>query len=294
MKTLQLALLALAPALSACGGRAVVASGAGVPWPVVEETWRTDPVWYDGKAEKAVYAATRIIYGRERSYDATVYTNKQSMDPATSTKASGTAGERIEVFKHHWSERAPTEAYDYDFSTCTFTRVSDLSAFKLTAATQEDCGASFKQVWIEPGTGMRFFESVYFPDAGVREGTLSSGDALPHFLDAMTLVLRDYPFQKPLDPVELSLVPSQKSTRSRPLEPRVYRVTYGGAEEVRVPMGPFDTHRLIVQAGDEDPLELWFSTVNKTPGLNVLVKAEGTDARYELRSHERTAYWKRP
>ncbi len=253
------------------------------PWELAQEGWRTDAAWYDGKAEKAVYDAKRRIYGLEREYVATAYTNKQHMDPATTTKSANDAG--VEVFKHHWSERVPTENYDYDFSTCTFTRTGDLGAFKLTVATQEDCGASFKQLWRE-GDRLRWLESVYFPDAGLREGEL---DGPVHFADALPLLLRDYPFDAPLEPVSLRLVPSQKSTRKRSFEPAETVVRYVGRQTLTLPAGEVEAHHLAA-VGVAD---LWFAADGTAPWLHALVRYQDADAVYELRSLERTAYWER-
>src|SRR5205085_2763306 len=129
----------------------------------------------------------------------------------------------VEVFKHDWSERVPTERYDYDFSTMTYTRASDLAAWKLTAATQEDCGASFKEVWRD-GAKLRWAESVYFPGAGRRDGTLD-GDAT--FFDALTLVLRGYDFDRPEDR-EVDVLPMQKDTHAVSFEPEARTVRFVG------------------------------------------------------------------
>ena len=298
----HLAAALLTLALGACGGpTSAVEPESGLPWELRASGWRTDPVWYDGRAEKAVYAASRTIYGVDRGYEATVYTNKQLMDEDTSTKAGGGREQAgVEVFKQHLCERAPTENYDYDFSTCTFTVSASLAPFKLTAATQEDCGASFKQLWREPDAPgrMRWFESVYFPDAGVREGSLSlAGRRALHFADALPLVLRDYPFDRPPEELTLDLVPSQASTRRRPFEPAPHRVRYVGRETLSLELGEVDAHRLSVEpldGGDaEAATELWFAAEGGVPWLHVLLQLEGEGLRYRLRSFERSAYWER-
>ena len=119
------------------------------------DTWRTDRTWHDGLAEKCTYQAQRTIYGTARSFEAIAYTNKENVDTQTSCKSKTAEG--VEMFKHHWSERVPTEKYDYDFSTMSYTRAADMAAYKLSAATQEDCGASFKEVWRD---GERLFVPV--------------------------------------------------------------------------------------------------------------------------------------
>ncbi len=282
-----LAATALLLALGACRGGGADAAERSLPWTVRDGTWRTDPVWYDGQAERAVYDATRVIYGRDRIYTATAYTDKERVDPATTVKSAGEAG--LEVFKHHWSERAPTESYDYDFSTSTYTLCGDLSPYKLTAATQEDCGASFKEVWRTPGGGFAWLESVYLPGTGRRSGELAAG---AHFADALTLFLRDYPFDAPA-PMRLALIPSQRDNRRRPFEPQAFTVDYAGRETLALPLGSVDAHHLSVRAGDgSEAYELWFAADGSAPWLHALLRyRDGAGTRFELRSLERTAYW---
>ena len=89
---------------------AVVATSAVAEPP----SWRDDPAWSDGKAEWALYDASRVIYGEPRAYEATIFTNTQHMDPATATKSSDwrTDG-AIPVFKHNVSEIVPTDTVKY-------------------------------------------------------------------------------------------------------------------------------------------------------------------------------------
>lgn len=261
-----------------------------LPWELRAEGWRTDPAWHDGQAEVCTYDATRTIYGVGRSFVASAYTNTELADEGTRTKSETEEG--VPVFKHHWSERVPTERYDYDFSTVSVARSADLAPFQLTAATQEDCGASFKQVWRD-GQRLTWLESVYFPGAGLRQGELDGDGA--HFEDALTLVLRDFPFERSRagDAHGLSLVPSQKSTRRVPFEPLERSVRYGGEEELELPIGALRAHRLTL----EDPsgatlATYWFAAQGGAPWLHVLVRYEGPDGvTYRLRSLERDAYW---
>lgn len=266
--------------------------GGGAPWPVAAGTWRDDAAWYDGQAEVAVYDATRVIYGAERRYRATAYTNKQRMDPATTTKSAGDGG--VEVFKHHWSERVPTERYDYDFSTAVFTRTDDLSTFKWTAATQEDCGASFKQAWLDGG-GWRLLESVYFPGAGVRDEHRPG--ALPLPWDALTLVLRDFPFDAPPgEPLAIEVLPSQRDTHRVAWEPESVELHARGREVVDVPYGALDAWRLdVVEPGATSArASYWFAADGEAPLLHALVRYRDRDGLgFDLVSLQRYPYWER-
>lgn len=265
----------------------LLVAGVAPMGPAAPADWRVDPAWHDGRAEKAVYAATRSIYGVERRYDAIAYTNKQRMDAASTVKDDGGA---VEVFKHHWSERVPTERYDYDLSTAAFVDAGSLDGFKLTAATQEDCGASFKQV-VRADGGFAWLESVYHPGGGVREGRLPAGVV---FEDALPLVLRDFPFDAP-ERRTLAVVPSQKDPQRVPFEPRAMSVVHRGRERLDLPIGAVDAHRLeLVDANGRTRATYWFDADGSAPRLHVLVRYAGPGGvTYALAEHERTAYWAR-
>ncbi|MBL8863292.1 MAG: hypothetical protein JNK02_14950 [Planctomycetes bacterium] len=251
-------------------------------------TWRTDPAWYDGRAEVCVYEATRTIYGVERRYEARAYTNKELLDERRGVKAEGQQG--LEVFKHHWSERVPTEKYDYDFSTMSYARTSDLSPWKLTAATQDDCGASFKEVW-RVGSGYAFWESVYFPGAGRRSGELERGFV---FFDALPLTLRDYDFEAKRDLV-LAVLPSQKDVRAVSFVPERRTVRFAGTAELDLPIGKLRAHELVLLRPDgSTEARYWFDADGSAPALHVLVRHEGPGGvGYRLARRERSAYWER-
>ena len=281
-RTLVVGLLACSP-----HGESDAGDGAP-PWELRERSWRTDPVWHDGLAERCVYDATRTIYGVERVYLATAYTDLERADERSTVKTEEPGG--VEVFKHHWSERVPTERYDYDFSTACYVRSADLACFKLTAATQEDCGASFKEVW-RAGRGYEYFESVYFPGAGRRSGTLDGGAV---FEDALSLVLRDFPFDEERAALALSVIPSQKDTRAVRFDPLEMEARSGARETLELPCGSVPAVRVDLVAAGEVRARYWFALDGGAPWLHALVRYEGPGGvRYSLRSIERTAYWQR-
>jgi hypothetical protein len=250
--------------------------------------WREDPAWYDGRAEVCTYEAVRTIYGVERRYEARAYTNTERLDERRGVKAEGDEG--LLVFKHHWSERVPTEKYDYDFSTMVYARASDLAPWKLTAATQEDCGASFKECWRENGT-FRWWESVYFPGSGRRTGEL---DREVVFFDALSLCLRDYDFAARRD-VPLLVVPSQKSTRPASWEPERRTVRFAGTAELDLPVGRVRAHELVLVRPDGSvEARFGFDADGTAPALHALVSYAGPDGTtFRLARRERDAYWKR-
>ncbi|MCZ6837248.1 MAG: hypothetical protein O7G85_15845 [Planctomycetota bacterium] len=270
--------------------------------PDVEESrpsaldWKTDPAWHQGKAEWALYDATRPVYGQPRAYEATIFTNKQRMDPETTTKASDWQDPRsIEVFKHNVSELIPTPNYVYRFLTTAFVRTDTLELFKLTASTQEDCGSTFKQFTQNQGT-INEQSFSYFANEGERHVSFQAPDHLA-FHDTLSLTLRDYPFQASIKPeLELQLVPDQTSTHQTGATPAPARVRYVSLESISLPYGDLEAHHLVVEHetdGKSSQSEYWFAS---DPGMrHVMVKYEGPyGLRYELKRLDWWAYWSDP
>ena len=252
--------------------------------------WLRDDAWYDGQAEVARYAATHKIYGVDRAYTATLYTNVQAMDRATSTKGGGRNS--VEVFKHHRSERIPTKAYDYDYSTAVFVSRDDLSLFKQTFASQEDCGASFKQLWSE-GAKLRWFESTYFPGGGVREQSMPGG-AMPLTVDALPILLRSLDPELPKgSKFVLDLVDSWRDTHASGMATTRFTLEVQGVEQLDLPLGRLAGRRLDLHAeGRSAGRSYWFSTDKSAPMLGVLLAFDGPNGeRLRLQEFARDAYW---
>ena len=266
--------------LSLLAAAAVLAGGS----------WRDDPVWYDGLAEKCTYEATRTVYDVERRYVARIYTDKERVDPDSTVKTEGEP--YVLAFKHHASEVVPTENYDYRYSTMSYVRADDLAPLKLTASTQDDCGASFKEVWRHRDR-LRWSESVYFPGGGRREGEVEARKNTV-FFDALTLTLRDFPFDAPKE-MKLRVIPSQKDIHRVPFEPEERTVRYAGRSTESLPIGEIPAHQLeLVKPDGSVEARFWFAADGTAPRLHVLVRYQGPQGiTYRLASTERTAYWHR-
>lgn len=256
-----------------------------------QAAWIRDAAWYDGRAEKCTYEATRTIYGKERRYEAIAYTNKERVDPRTTCKTDDAKG--LEVFKHHWSEIVPTENYAYRFSTMTYTTVSEMAAYKLTVSTQEDCGASFKECWESEGR-LHWSDSVYFPGAGRRSGEMDEAFST-RFADALPLTLRWMAFDSWTDDRVLSLLPSQKDTHAVSWT-RIHRRMRRGPDALQqLPIGAIEAREVDLLDDSGAVVErFWFATDATPPTLNALVRYEGPNGvTYRLKSIERTKYWER-
>jgi hypothetical protein len=258
-------------------------------------SWKADRAWNQGQAEFALYDAVRPLYGIDRHYDARIFTNKQYMNPETTTKASNwrDAG-NIEVFKHNVSEMIPTENYTYRFLTTGFIRVDTLKTYKLAMSSQEDCGSTYKQFIATDGE-VRARAFCYFPDAGARSVEYDAPRRLA-FQDALSLRLRDYPFDASERPtLTLDLVPDQTDTHETSLRPSRATVSYVGRETITVPYGDVEAHHLRVshdRDGGAERSEYWFADSREM--RHVMVRYRGPyGVRYELRKLAWWAYWDR-
>jgi hypothetical protein len=194
------------------------APGGDAAQPAAERAdWQHDPVWFDGRAEWAVYDAERSIYGETRHHDATFFTVAQHMHRETGVKTDDhEAADAVAVFKLVISERVPTASYDYRFLRTAFLRRGDLSPFALVVSTQEDCGTSFRRFTVHDGVLLaRAFS--YFPGAGERDETHPINGSLT-FHDALPLFLRSHPFEPGGEnaPIDFLLVAPRRN-RDRPL-----------------------------------------------------------------------------
>ncbi len=260
-----------------------------------QASWRDDPAWHSGKAEWAHYEAQRVIYGKPRHYEATIFTNKQHMDPRTTTKTTTPQdADSIEVFKHNISEIFSTENYPYRMLTTSFIRTDNLQPYKLTATSQEDCGSSFRN-FVAQENQMKVDQFCYFPDTGHSEQTIDTSRGIA-FHNALSLTLRDFPYgaifiRQP----ELNLIPDQRKNTQTKTLPVKATITYIGEEEITVPYGKLNAHHLRIdhaEDGGETESHFWFAADPKL--LNVMVQYEGPyGIKYKLKNYGWWAYWDR-
>ena len=240
--------------------------------------WKTDPIWHDGLVEKAVYSASRVVYGAPRPYEMIIFTNKEMHDRKTLTKAEKSKSQ-FEVFKHNHIETIPTPNYPYHYETTTHLTTSDLSLIRLDCSSQEFCGTSFKQFARKPGDrSMDYWSFSYMPEAGRKQGTVSASRRIVAE-DSLPLALRDFDFAGKAT-WSVALLPSQKSNRPTPHEPLSAEVRYAGEEG--------DAHKLEVHAEGKLLGTYWMAKDR----LHVMTRYMGVDGQtYELKSVERVNYW---
>ncbi len=260
------------------------------PFAGFTHAWRDSPVWFDGQAECAVYDATRTIYGKEHRYTARIFTNKEMASAETFTKSRDGTGRS--VFKHHVRDDIPTKNYTYHYSTMAYVGTDDLKSLKLDMGSLEDCGATFKQYVNHAGT-LRWNQHSYFPDEGERSGEVVPGKHFA-FEDALTLILRGYPFNDPPKTLELQVLRDQTDTHltlPKELSTGVAIVQYRGEETLKLPIGEVDAHHLVLWLAPDWEEHYWFASDPKM--LHVLVRYKGSHGiEYRLKELDRCAYWR--
>lgn len=258
--------------------------------------WRDHPIWRDGQAEIALYDATRNIDGKERRYTARIMTNKEFADPVTKTRSdTDDPSKDREVFKHHVRDDIPAQASTLHYSTMVYVGVSDLKSLKIDMGSQDDSGASFKQFVNHKGT-FEWHEFSYLPGMGHKTTTGPAPAGLV-FEDALTFVLRGYPFEQPRV-IAVRLLPDQTAAKWTPAEPEDYVIEYVGRETLDLPIGKVDSHAIKVSPASRESksptMRYWFAADAAPPLLHILTRYEGPDgATCKLQSQRREAYWTR-
>jgi len=243
------------------------------------DEWKNDSLWHDGLVEKATYLASRPIYGKDRQYEAVIFTNKEQHDLKTLTKASGST-DTVEVWKHNLIEVVPTPNYDYTFATTTHMTAGAMELTRLDCSSQEFCGTSFKQFLQRPGSGsLDYFAFSYMPEAGRVEGKIDAGGRKFVPVDSLGLWLRDYDFvNRPK--VSFSTIVTQKSNRPTSAKLMDAQVTFAGEEA--------DAFKLEVHAAGQLIGSYWMAKDR----LHVMVRAELADGqKYALKQVQRVDYW---
>ena len=250
--------------------------------------WSSDPIWYDGLVEQATYDAQMTLYGRPRSFEAVVLTNKEQHDLSTRTKADGST-DTVEVWKHNYIEVAPTPNYDYKFVTTSHFAVDDLTLTRFDFSSQEWCGTSFKQ-YQRAGDGWDYWSFSYMPEAGRVSGQVSAGDAPTVPLNGLSLFLRGYDFDA-REPLDLWVLPDQKM--NRPSEYKPVHATVRFIEETS------DGYQLSVDTSPSEPgsmstqVNLGTFVFAKDRQHVMLSATFGNGDSYELKSLDRVDYWTR-
>jgi len=248
--------------------------------------WGLHALWDDGQAEVATYDAHRVIYGKSRSYEATLITAKEDFNPQFYVKADNPPQGQAHpvVLKLNIAASIPTENYTYHFLTSLFVKRENPSRLiKLTTGSQEWCGNTFKEVqnWDRVAT-LRYFS--YFDGEG--DGSLSlplgPNDLLE---DQVPVTLRSLRFRAGLR-YPIRMVDSLVSNRAVPPIFTNAEIFVQGSETVH----SMDCWMVQIQRPGNQQ-SYWFEKAYP----NILVKSVSPDGReLVLKERNRRKYWERP
>lgn len=252
-----------------------------------ETSWGAHPVWDDGKAEVAVYASDRVIYGQERTGDAVFITVKEDFNAATYTKADPPyAGkDLLPVLKLNIASGYRTENYPYHFLTSVFVNRNDVrDLYKLTTSSQEWCGNTFKMIRTWDGPPELHYHS-YWEDQSDGAYPIPASDARL-LEDQIVISLRSLPFA-PGYREAVTFVRSFIGNRAPEPDVLPAAVEVVGREAVTVPAGTFGAWRVTI-TGEGLEQTCWFEASHP----NILLRWESGDGRsLSLKQRERRTYW---
>lgn len=256
-----------------------------------DPAWSQVPLWDDGQAEVALYAARRLQYGKLRSFEAVLIVVKEDFNQAFYAKAEPPyKGKRLlPVLKLNFIQSYWTENYPYHFMTSVFVRRDDPTALlKLTSSSQEWCGNTFKEVRTWGRTPELVFLSYWDGEGdGTHALDLGPGDLLE---DQLPLALRGLRFAPGLR-VRMRLLPSLMSNNLR--APKGFvdaEIRVVGEETLATPRRKTQAWKVEVQAG-ELAQAYWFAAA----APHELVKMQSSDGReLILKQITRKPYWQVP
>ncbi|RED99426.1 hypothetical protein [Marinoscillum furvescens] len=250
--------------------------------------WAKTELWDDGKAEVAIYDATRVIYGKPRTFDYVYVLVKESFNKAYQVKTDDyNRDDLYEVMKVNKFCRIPTQAYPYHFLTSVFfRRESPSTVHKLTNTSQEWCGNTAKS-FTEGQFKYNYQYMSYWDGQGNGSMNVTKG---PWFEDQLSYTLRTLKFADGLQ-FDIEMYPSE--VNSKATEPiastcsiSVNRVPFEWPKQEVLEVK--EAWKVDVKRSNGPNLSYWYSTDYP----NYLLKMESTDGRsLSLKDLSRDAYW---
>jgi len=189
---MRLSTLLLVLALASCkGGKADDHLEVLDPMPV-NTSFATQSTWDDGLAEVATYVASRVVYGKKRSYDAVIVTVKEDFNKEFDVKTDTYDRQDIRsMMKVNIVQRIQTDSYPYNYMTSMFfERATPALIHKVTSSSQEWCGNTFKS--LSRDSTVHYFYDSYWDGEGRGSRELQR-DA--YFEDQLLYTLRSLDFK---------------------------------------------------------------------------------------------------
>ena len=279
MKSRSVACIFVLLILTACNTPERKAA-SGNPFGPIEKhfdlAWADSSYWDDGKAEVAIYNASRKIYKKDRSFEATLVTVAEEFNERNNVKTDDYSRKDLfRVMKYHSFARIPTDNYPYHFATSIFLkRENPLALHKMTSSSQEWCGNTFKE-FNRKGSSLSVHFSSYWDNEGSGSRELD-GDAL--FEDQLAYSLRSLRFKNGLH-FQATVLYTQVSNKVG--KPAYYHADLAVSES--------DSTFIVAVSLDKDKLN-HYEFKKEYP--NVLIRQTTWDGRnLSLLKVSRYAYW---
>ena len=145
-----------------------------------------DRLWDDGRAEYDIYAATEVREGLPRPARVVYLIVKEPFDPKTRVKSDRPGS--IDVLKMNQVIDVPTGVYAFHQMESTFWNRATAAVLKVSLSSNDSCGNSFKEGWLEGGFFRLLFHTYWDGEAdGERRIPIPPG-AL--FYDELPMKLR--------------------------------------------------------------------------------------------------------
>lgn len=252
----------------------------------IDPQWVQNEYWYQGEAEIDLYEATLVKYGEPRAADevAMIFVTEDH-DPELLVKADDwTRPGLVPMLKLNYVLSVRTGVYRYEQMLSFFFRRDDMALSKMTLASHEWCGNSFKEL-VNHGERESFDFNTYWDGQGNGEYDVVFPEDLVLY-DSLPAQFRALRFVEGLE-ATMNLLPTQLSSRVRPPAWHTATLRVRPKTQVEVPAGTFEVWPVEVEhAGGTDQLAFEVAYPNRM----VRWQQAGGD-RYELETSETMAYW---
>jgi hypothetical protein len=253
---------------------------------VLQKSWVDNAYWHDGKAEVNLYKASLVMYGKPRPAESVAHiivTEKHR--PDLLVKADDwRQPDLVDILKFNYVTNVRTGVYSYQQMLSFFFDRQDLHLAKMTLASHEWCGNTFKQLVNFRGKSSFSFNTYW---DGQGEGSFPVEFPVDLVVyESLPVQLRALPFAVGFK-TELSLLPRQLSSQVAPPQIEIAQLEVVGREDLRVAAGRFETWvvELRHKAGTD---RLFF----EAPFPHRLVRWQAAAGNlFELAKSKKLAYW---
>jgi len=252
----------------------------------VDRSWMESSYWFDGKAEINLYRTRLVFYGTPREGDDVSHVVvTESHKPDLLVKADDWRQPGlVDMLKFNYVTSVQTGAYSYQQMLSFFFPQKTLRLAKMTLASHEWCGNTFKEL-VNFGDRQSYEFNTYWDGQG--DGSYETdfpSDLVVY--DSLPVQLRPLDFREGLE-TEIHLLARQLSSKASP--PRWHKagLRVVGRSPIEVPAGEFQAWEVVVEhRGGTD--RLFFEA--EFPHRMLRWERPG-DELFELRKSVKLAYW---